>query len=596
MDEKKENKKGVKKAAGAVAAWVKGHKVVAVIILALLLALIGLLIFRHVKSSEKKTTAETETVTVERRDLVQSLTLSGTVESGAAYSVSSPLMDVEVKQVNVKVGDTVQKGDVIAVLDDSELRENVSSAQKSLSSAEKKNSQDISNAKRSLRNAEEDEEVQTGKTSKDVKTATSQYNKAVKELNSLKSKLTSAKSELNNAKVNKDRAENNAAADHKTIDEYQKKIDECAAEIAKNEKEINSGVAPDGTAHPEETEKELREKNTELWAELHQNENNITSYKSQPQVAQRLKTESEAQAAYNSAQSSVSSLEETIAETKKKVAALKDAKEKAVQTNEETRRTTSRTVEEQENALSNAYDSASDSLEAPNKELRKAQKDLAASQVVAEANGIVTAVNVKPGDKYKGDAIAVVQDDSSYRVSASADQYDVSSLAVGQNAEITITAADMTDTEGKLIYVGSTPMVSETGAVSTSGSSSSAGSSGGSGANYRVETVIQEPSKNMRIGMTAKVVVTVWKKNNVLAVPDEAIRTNENGENYIVVVNDRGKKRNIDVKYGMKTDYYSEIIGDDVEEGMKVVVPQFGEDGEELDGDTEDISTEDSEE
>ena len=589
MDEKKENKKGIKKAAGAVAAWIKGHKVVAVIILALLLALIGLLIFRHVKSSEKKTTAETETVTVERRDLVQSLTLSGTVESGAAYSVSSPLMDVEVKQVNVKVGDTVQKGDVIAVLDDSELRENVSSAQKSLSSAEKKNSQDISNAKRSLRNAEEDEAVQTGKTSKDVKTATSQYNKAVKELNSLKSKLTSAKSELNNAKVNKDRAENNAAADHKTIDEYQKKIDECAAKIAENEKEIESGVT-------KETEEKLREDNDGLWEKKRSEEENLENFKKDPGVAQRLKTESEAQAAYNSAQSSVSSLEETIAETKKKVAALKDAKEKAVQTNEETRRTTSRTVEEQENALSNAYDSASDSLEAPNKELRKAQKDLAASQVVAEANGIVTAVNVKPGDKYKGDAIAVVQDDSSYRVSASADQYDISSLAVGQNAEITITAADMTDTEGKLIYVGSTPMVSETGAVSTSGSSSSAGSGGGSGANYRVETVIQEPSKNMRIGMTAKVVVTVWKKNNVRAVPDEAIRTNENGENYIVVVNDRGKKRNIDVKYGMKTDYYSEIIGDDVEEGMKVVVPQFGEDGDELGGDTEDISTEDSEE
>ena len=54
--------------------------------------------------------------------------------------------------------------------------------------------------------------------------------------------------------------------------------------------------------------------------------------------------------------------------------------------------------------------------------------------------------------------------------------------------------------------------------------------------------------------------------------------------------------KQLPVKYGMKTDYYSEIIGDDVEEGMKVVVPQFGEDGDELGGDTEDISTEDSEE
>ena len=180
---------------------------------------------------------------------------------------------------------------------------------------------------------------------------------------------------------------------------------------------------------------------------------------------------------------------------------------------------------------------------------------------------------MKPGDKYKGDAIAVVQDDSSYRVSATADQYDISSLAVGQQAGITINAADMNDTDGRLIYVGSTPMVSETGQVGTTGGNTSAGgSTGGSGANYRVEAVIQEPSKKMRIGMTAKVVVTVWKKKDCLAVPDEAVRTDENGEQYVVVVNDRGKKRNVKVEYGMKTDYYSEISGKGIEEGVKVLV------------------------
>lgn len=561
MDEKKENTKCIKKAAQAAGSWIKGHKAASVIILLVLIALIGLIIFLHGKSASKKIEPGEETAAIERKDLVQSLTLSGTVESGAAYSVTSKLTDVEVKQVNVKLGDTVKKGDVIAVLDDTDLRENLSSAQKNLSSAKKKNSQSISSAKRSLRNAEEDEAVQTGRSSSEANNASAKYNEAVKTVNALKNQLANARNELSTAEQKKKQAEEAAKTIDNQIAELQKIIDDRARKIDENEKELNSGVT-------EEEARFLKEKNVELWKERRAAEQQLESKKNDPLV----KNEAAAQAEYSSAQSKVASLEGQLKTAEEKAATAKDARDKAVQTNEDTNRTTSRSVEEQEYALESAYDSASDNLEAPSKEVRKAQKDLDASKVVAEADGIVTAVNVKPGDKYKGDAIAVVQDDSSYRVSATADQYDISSLAIGQQAEITINAAEMNGTEGRLIYVGSTPMVSETGAVGTSGGNTTTASSGGSGANYRVEAVIQQPSAKMRIGMTAKVVVTVWKKKDCLAVPDEAVRTDENGQNYVVVVDENGKKKNVNVEYGMKTDYYSEIIGKDLKEGMKVLV------------------------
>ena len=565
MDEKKENTKGIKKAAQAAGSWIKGHKAASIIILLVLLALIGLLIFLHGRSASKKIEPGEETAAIEKRDLVQSLTLSGTVESGAAYSVTSKLTDVEVKQVNVKLGDTVKKGDVIAVLDDTDLRENLSSAQKNLSSAKKKNSQSISSAKRSLRNAKEDEAVQTGRSSSEANNASAKYNEAVKTVNALKNQLASARNDLSTAKTKKDQAESAAAPDHREINNIQAEIDNYAKQIDENEKELESGVT-DARA------KELKKENVDLWQDRRDAEDDLVDYKEDPYVAQRLKAESDAQTNYNTAQSKVTSLEGQLKTAEEKAATAKDARDKAVQTNEDTNRTTSRSVEEQYESLSNAYDSASDNLEAPSKEVRKAQKDLDASKVVADADGIVTAVNVKPGDKYKGDAIAVIQDDSSYRVSATADQYDISSLALGQQADITINAADMNGTEGRLIYVGSTPMVSETGAVGTNGGNTTTASSGGSGANYRVEAVIQQPSPKMRIGMTAKVVVTVWKKKDCLAVPDEAVRTDENGQNYVVVVDDKGKKKNVNVEYGMKTDYYSEIIGKDIKEGMKVLV------------------------
>lgn len=566
MDEKKENTKGIKKAAQTAGAWIKGHKAISIIILLVLLALIGLIVFLHGRSAGKAAEPGDETVAIERRDLVQSLTLSGSVESGAAYSVTSAITEVEVKQVNVQVGDTVRKGDVIALLDDSDLKENVNSASRSLSSAKKKNSQDISNAKRSLKNANEDKKVQTGRTSKEVQTATSQYNAAANELASLKSKLSAAKSERTSAKTELDRAEAAAAGDHAEINKLQNKIDDYSAQIAENEKEIDSGVDKD-------TEDSLRIENKTLWGKKRTEETALDTYKKRVDVANRLNAEASAQTAYDSAQAAVSNLEESIKDAEAKVAELSDARNKAVEEDKDAYRTSTRAVEDQKSSLNSTYDSVNDNLEAPRKELRKAQKDLDSSVVTAEADGIVTAVNVKPGDKYTGDAIAVIQDDSSYRVSASADQYDISSLAIGQQADITITAAEMNDTEGRLIYVGRTPMVSETGAVGTSGENT-ASSNTGADANYRVEAVIQEPSSKMRIGMTAKVVVTVWEKKDCLAVPDEAVRTDENGQNYVVVVDDKGKKKNVDVKYGMKTDYYSEIIGDGLKEGMNVLVSE----------------------
>ena len=569
MEEKKESK--LKKAAGAAGSWIKAHKVIAVIILAVLLALIGLFIFLRARSARQESTAETETVTVERRDLVQSLTLSGTVESGAAYSVTSALTDVEVKQVNVKVGDSVKEGDVIAVLDDTELRENVNSASRNLSQTKKRNSQDISNAKRSLNNAKEDRTIQTERAEAEADEAAAKYNEAAKQVASLNNDLAAARSDLSSAEINKNRAEAAAANADAHIADLQKDIDACTKRIEELQEEILSPV-------PESDVPSLRQQLEAKWTEKYGLEDDLKKYKARSDIAPLLKAESDAQAAYAAAQSKVSSLEDKVKTAEENAATLKDASEKASEASEDTDRNTARTVQDQKQALNSAYDSANDNLEAPTKELKKAKKDLDESIVVAESDGIVTAVNVKPGDKYKGDALAVIQDDSTYRVSASADQYDISSLAVGQEADITVTAADMTDTPGRLIYVGSTPMVSESGAVDSSGGSSAGGSSGGSGASYRVETVIQEPSDRMRIGMTAKVVVTVWKKADCLAVPDEAIRTDENGENYIVVVDDKGKQRNVYVQYGMKTDYYSEIIGDDVEEGMQVLVPQYGDD------------------
>ena len=117
-------KKGIK---GVKEGMSKRRKIA--IIIALLLALTAsvaiLLKFKTAHAGTESGDIPTETAPVERMDLVQSLTLSGTVVSGATYSVTSPITEVEITSVNVKVGDRVlvHAGCILQVVTASEAEE-----------------------------------------------------------------------------------------------------------------------------------------------------------------------------------------------------------------------------------------------------------------------------------------------------------------------------------------------------------------------------------------------------------------------------------------------------------------------------------------
>ena len=73
--------------------------------------------------SAPETAAAQHTVSVEKMDIKQYVTVSGTVGSSNVSSVSSNAVNTKVREVKVKVGDRVKKGDIIAVLDDTDIRE-----------------------------------------------------------------------------------------------------------------------------------------------------------------------------------------------------------------------------------------------------------------------------------------------------------------------------------------------------------------------------------------------------------------------------------------------------------------------------------------
>ena len=90
-----------------------------------------------------------------------------------------------------------------------------------------------------------------------------------------------------------------------------------------------------------------------------------------------------------------------------------------------------------------------------------------------------------------------------------------------------------------------------------------------SSASYRIEVTIADPDENLRAGMTAKLSIALEESADALTVPYDAVTTTPDGTSTITVDVD-GEKKTITVETGLETDYYTEVISDELSEGMTV--------------------------
>lgn len=129
--------------------------------------------------------SQVETTTVTKQNLVDSISVTGTVNSADARDVSAIASNVEVETVNYKVGDYVNEGDVVVVLDSSELERKLKEAQNSQALSEYNENKSIETASESYTQAVED--------------GTDDYNKAVKSESQAKEDLQDAEDDASSA-------------------------------------------------------------------------------------------------------------------------------------------------------------------------------------------------------------------------------------------------------------------------------------------------------------------------------------------------------------------------------------------------------------
>lgn len=240
------------------------------------------------------------------------------------------------------------------------------------------------------------------------------------------------------------------------------------------------------------------------------------------------------------------------------------------------------------------------------KQIRQYEDQIEACTVTAPMKGVITEVNVEAGDSYKGTAIVTIEDTSAYEVSVEISEYDINKVEIGQTVVIKTNATGDEELQGT---------VKEIAPRATTGSSD---------ITYAVTISVDTPCDALKMDMTAKISIILESKENVLTVPYDAVQEDEAGNYYIEVVSedasgepemsgqtdqaaqpegvqpegtqpegaqpeaaqpenggmpqgaampDAQQTRKISITKGIESDYYIEVISEEVQEGMEVVIP-----------------------
>lgn len=278
-------------------------------------------------------------------------------------------------------------------------------------------------------------------------------------------------------------------------------------------------------------------------------------------------------------------LEEQIEKANEAVKQAESSYEAAKNNQETTNRQNKKGIESAEEALESARSNQKKSVREAENQVSQAEDSLEECQVTAPISGIVTSTNVEEGDTYSGGELFQIDNMESYEASTTVDEYDISSVSKGQRVVILTEATGEDELEGEITFVAPTMGSSS---LSTGGSQSDTGagaaSSSSSSGGYEVRISIATKDERLKPGMTARCSIILEEAEDVYAVPYDAVHEKADGSNVIYVSGAKGDSggsgegsegsyEEITVTKGMESDYYVEISGDGLREGLSVIIP-----------------------
>ena len=521
-------------------------KIIIIVVIIIVAVTVWKLLFSGSKGDDENQ-MPTELAQVTKQDISNYISVTGTIEAVKSQTVYSTINEVEVLSVDVEVGQTVSKNQIVATLDSSEYEDKLATAQKEL---------DVQRAKTQIRVAKADENVDRTyvdaadgekHAARNIDRAATDYGYSLGDVSDAYTDWQETIEDYEDAKDDYEKADHRYDKAKKAYDRL--KEGSLSETISVEGEDVTFDATPESMERLRGIVDERKEKRNSA-------EKNRDSAEDAAQAAERKY--------YHAKESS----EQTYRKYDDAVESYADDAEGH-----------QRKIEDAGYDQQEAYLDASIAADQQEDQIKNYKKQIDKCSIKAPIDGVVTSVKMEAGDETGNDnnVICVIQDTSAFIVNGTVDEYDVSKIKEGMKAVIRTDATGDAEMEGVVLYVAPTP--------NSSGSSEkSTGSS--SGTEYEVKISINELNPDARIGMTAATNIIIEEAEAVLAVPSEYVDQNMNGD-YVIYSIDMSTVSDavelapellssiseVPVVKGLESEYYVQIDGNGLREGLDIISP-----------------------
>jgi RND family efflux transporter MFP subunit len=189
--------------------------------------------------------------------------------------------------------------------------------------------------------------------------------------------------------------------------------------------------------------------------------------------------------------------------------------------------------------------------------LDKATSDLSSATLAAPTAGVIASISSQPGEFVPGgtsaNALITLSDTSTIALHGTVGESDVAKLKLGQVATVTVDAiGSSAKLTGRVTSLDPVATIQQGVPV------------------YGVDVTIDVPDPAIRAGMTGTANVIVASKQDVVTVPNLAIRS-QNGRRYVQVLRN-GKAEDVDATFGIANDSVTEVTSG-LQPGDQVILP-----------------------
>lgn len=548
--------------------------------------------------------------TLQEKDIQNTIGGTGTVESGQKHYVYPTTSGYSVMEIPVEVGDTVQAGDVLCVLDDSALQDQKDSSELSLNQSVRAAEQQVKTVRDSYEAAVASVKDGTNSTlisaESQVTNAYYSYLSAVDQYNQYQDSLNSASAALSTAKQNLDAANAKVTEIQQAMDEKQQHPPGTEPTVPGTDTSTNpggdttvpggtdasttpgagastapgAGTSVPGTGASSASGGDIQSAGAGDASALTEAamasgsapaasaQSNGGGYRDMPleelqaalTAAQAEQTAAqaavnEAQAAYNSASGQGYSLSLAVGSAYNGyVTALKslDAAIASVETQ----------LQSSENQLDSAKLSAQSARETRELTLEQLEGSLDDLVITAPASGTVTAVYATVGGPSTG-LLFVIEDVEDLVVKTTIRSYDIGQVQEGMDVTIKSDATGDASFDGSVSFIAPASQKTATGDTNTANEV------------FDAEVKVLSQDTGLRIGMSVRLNYVLQAETGVLAVPYDAIYTNEAGQSCVLAARDQGNGKyileEIPVTTGVESDVEVAISGPGIEAGLQVL-------------------------